>query len=107
MTSSSLLVWNGGCLPRYRHKINMFYTSCLETLTGGRGPRPKRCGGAKNTRSKSTDAMGDDARPGMREFYFGKRARRHDATPFEKCAQSRDAKAFQGHRPALLNYIKC
>ena len=33
--------------------------------------------------------MGDDAKPGMREFYFGKRARRHETQRRLKNAHSR------------------
>ena len=63
----------------------------------------KQIRGAKITRSKNTDAMGNDAKAKMSEFLMGGGgtcANVRDATPFEKGAQTRDAKAFQGRTPS-------
>ena len=42
--------------------------------------------------------MGDDTKARMRDFFAGNL--REDATQFEKCTQTQDAKAFQGRTPS-------
>ena len=67
---------------------------------------PKEGGGAKKTRIKTADAMDDDAKPEKkRNLYWETCAKTRDATPFEKCTQAQDKKAFQGSSPSSANTL--
>ena len=48
--------------------------------------------GAKKTRLKNTDAMRDDAKPGMRKIIFWKRARRRETRHPLKNAHRRETR---------------
>ena len=69
----------------------------------GREHNAKFIRGAKKTRRKNTDAMGDDATARIREFHFWKPARRRETRRRLRNAHRRKTrKHFKDARPALF-----
>ena len=59
------------------------------------GQRLKEEGARKHCKVKKADEMGDDTKPGMREFFFENLREDARRDGIEKCPQTRDAKTFQ------------
>ena len=67
----------------------------MRIVHGGGGVKIR---GAKKTRSKIEDAMGNDAKPGMSKFFWVNV--REDARRNDVCKLCTDANAFQGRKPS-------